>query len=378
MRTRKPGASGKKSRWQLPQGVRAALEHIVLLASVGACLSLVYLLFVVLSGALAYNIIGGSALEQVTRSVGLAKTIFLWSLWVVVIAAMIRHYRTESVAYLTMLVGGACWAIVPLVVRSKVPGTSARELMVLGQSLVSSFQASGGALVVLGFLRVAVGRITVLASPTYAAKLAGLSGTASEIAAERALERPSLMRQCWELHFCRGSLRARCPRFLEGVSCWKRKSGCYCDQNLASQLLSSMGADTRVQVAEEMEAARGRSRGQRSGSRSTASKAPCGQCPIYLEHQKHKYRVLSWLSYPAAAAIIGLTVGHIVAGYEWVEFKLGSVLAGFQVLPHPLSDRPLQDISWVSAQGAAVLLIGVLLVGILLRVIEVAVFRFKL
>ena len=378
MQARKPGASSAKPRWQLPQGVRAALEHTVLLASVGACLSLVYLLFIVLSGALAYNIIGGSALQQVTRSVGLAKTIFLWSLWVIVIAAMVRHYRTESVAYLTMLVGAACWAILPLVVRSKVPQTSAQELMVLGQSLVSSFQTSGGALVVLGFLRVAVGRIIVLASPTYAAKLAGLSGTASEIAAERALERPSLMRQCWELHFCRGSLRSRCPRFLEGTSCWKRKSGCYCDQGLATQLLSGVGADARVQVAEEMEAARSRSQKQPGASRSKATKARCGECPIYLEHQKHKYRVVSWLSYPAAAALVGLGVGHIVAGYEWVEFRLGSALAEFQVLPHPLTDRPLQEISWVSAQGATVLLIGVLLVGLLLRLTEVTIFRFKL
>ena len=374
MQARKRETRAGKPGRQLPEPVRRVLEHLVFVASIGVLLSLVYLLFIILSGGLAAPLIAGTALAQVTRTVGLAKAVFLWCLWVVVLAAMIRHYRVEIPGYIAMAVGAGCWAVLPLVIRSRVDATSAQPLMELGQSLVASFQSAGGAMVVLGFMRVVVGRIIVLASPTHAAaRLGGLPAEAAAIAAERASERPSLMRRCWELHFCRSSLRSNCPRFLEGVSCWRRKSGCYCDQGLATRILSGIGADTRAKAAEELEAAQRRARARRQQQR-----APCGECPLYLEHQKHKYRVLSWFSYPAAAAVVGMNVRYMQAAYQWVEWRLGDVLGQFQVLPRPLTDAPLDQAAWLSAQNAAVLLIGVLLVGVLLSLTEMAIFKLKL
>lgn len=357
----------------LPERLTRPLEHVALVAAVGVILSLVYLLFIVLSGGLAAPIVRGTALDEVSRNVNLAKTVFLWSLWAVVVAAMVRHYRTESTGWVTMLVGIGCWALLPMVVRSRTESTTAQELMQLGQSLIASFQAAGGALIVVGFLRVVIGRIVVLASPTRAAmQFSSYSPEAAAIAAERALERPSLMRQCWELHFCRSSLRSNCPRFIEGVSCWKKKSGCYCDQGLATRLLSGVGANARAKVAEELEVAQRRSRTKKR------EKAPCGECPLYMEHQKHKYRVISWLAYPAAAGIIGFTVVPIQNGYRWVELELGSVMAKLQILPRALSDQPLEQVAWLSAENTTVVLIGVLLVGIILQLTEFAIFRLKL
>lgn len=376
MQGRRRGAEQAKPVRLLPESVRRLLEHVVLVASVAVLLSLVYLMFIVLSGGLAASIIRGTALDEVSRNVNLAKTAFLWSLWIVVVASMVRHYRTESTGWVTMLVGVGCWALLPVVVRSRTASTTAQELMQLGQSLITSFQTAGGALIVIGFLRVAVGRIVVLASPTRAAmRFSSYSPEAAAIAAERATERPSLMRQCWELHFCRSSLRSGCPRFLDGVSCWKKNSGCYCDQGLATRLLSGVGANARAKVAEEMEVAQRRARTQRKKKRE---KAPCGECPLHLEHQKHKYRVISWLAYPAAAGIIGFTVTSIQNGYRWVELELGALLSSLQILPRTLSDQPLEQVAWLSAENACVVLIGVLLVGIILQLTEVAIFRLKL
>jgi len=374
---RRRGAKEARPVRFLPEFVRRPLEHVVLVAAVGVILSLVYLMFIVLSGGLAAPIVRGTALDEVSRNVNLAKTAFLWSLWIVVMAAMVRHYRTESTGWVTMLVGIGCWALLPMVVRSRTESTTAQELMQLGQSLITSFQTAGGALIVIGFLRVALGRVIVLASPTQAAmRFSSYSPEAAAIEAERAMERPSLMRQCWELHFCRSSLRSGCPRFVERVSCWKKNSGCYCDQGLATRLLSGVGANARAKVAEELEVAQRRAQTQRK--KKKREKAPCGECPLYLEHQKHKYRVLSWLSYPAAAGIIGFSVGSIQNGYRWVELELGSLLSNLQILPRALSDQPLEQVAWLSAENASVVLIGVLLVGIILQVTEVAIFRLKL
>jgi hypothetical protein len=184
------------------------------------------------------------------------------------------------------------------------------------------------------------------------------------------------MRRCWELHFCRTSLRANCPRFLESATCWRKRSGCYCDQGLATQLLTGVGANARAKVAEELEVAQRRARVR--SQRQQKQQARCGECPLYLEHQKYKYRVLSWFAYPAAAGLIGLTIGFIRNGYHWVEVELGSVLTQFQILPHPLTDKPIEQAAWLSAENAAILMIGVLLVGVILQLTELAIFRLKL
>lgn len=378
MQPRERSGARKKQVQRLPEPVRAGLEHVVLLSSVGAMLSLTYLLFIVLSGGLAAPLIGGSALEQVTRNLALASRIFVWCLWIVVLAALVRHYRSESAGWITILVGLGCSFALPMVVGSRIQPTTAQALAALGQSLISTFEFTGVLLLAVGLLRVAVGRMAVLTgSKKMAAALAGVPQDAAAIAIARANEKPSLMRQCWELQFCRSSLRMHCPRFLEGVSCWKRQSGCYCDPNLQAELLEGTRTTGRTQIAEELHAARDRTL-TRSRRRKAKRRAPCGECPIYLEHQKHKYRVLSWLSYPAAAAVAGLSAGQIREGYRWVESELAAFLGTLQVLPHRLEDAPLEQASWLCAENASVVLIGVLLVAVILQLIELWVFRLKL
>jgi hypothetical protein len=142
-----------------------------------------------------------------------------------------------------------------------------------------------------------------------------------------------------------------------------------------------MGGETRLEVAEEMQVVRRAdaegSRSRRPSIRRKAKKSLCAECPLYLEHQKYKYRTLSWLSYPAAAVVIAMTAAYIRAGYEWVDLSLGSLLAEYQVLPHPLADHKLEGAAWLSAENAVVVVMGVLVVGLILQVTELAVFRFK-
>jgi hypothetical protein len=358
----------------LPESVKKALDHVVTVASVAVLLSLAYILFVTLSNGLAAPLIGGSALEQVTRSLGLARNVLLWGLWLALAAAMIRHHQTESMGWITMVAGAACWGVLPWVIGSRMNVATAQPLMELGQSLISSFQSGGGALIVFGFLRVAAGRIMGLVSVGRGGSLSGLSsGQAAAIAAERAAERPSLMRRCWELHFCRSGLRSNCPRFLGGVSCWKKKSGCYCDDGLATQLLSGMGANARAKVAEELQSAQRRPRARRQ-----KKEARCGECPVYLEHQKYKYRALSWAAYPLSAAVVGFGAAGIINAYYWVDSRLGTALDKFQILPHSLTNAPLDQASWLSAPNVTVVVVGILVLGIILQLTEVAVFRLKL
>jgi hypothetical protein len=360
---------------RVPEFVPKLLERLAVIAGLGCILSLVYLLFVIMSGGLAAPLIAGTALDQLTRNVTLAAQVFLWCLWIVVVVVNLRRPRQDAMGLVTMLVGLVLWMLLPLLIRARTGYTSAQALVQLAQGLITSFQTSGGAMIVLGFLRFAVGRVILLASPARTAARF-TSGGGELAAAERALERPSLMRKCFELHFCQSSLRTNCPRFQEGVSCWKKKSGCYCDQGLATRLLTGMGANSRATMAEELHAAQRRTVGQ--GAKKAKKRAPCGECPIYLEHQKHKYRVISWLAYPAAALLIGGTIAIIRNGYQWIDYKMSTWLNQFQLLPHELTDKPIEMAPWISAENVAIGVIAVLVVGLVLQLTELAIFRLKL
>src|SRR5574340_66750 len=365
-----------------------ALEQTITLSAVAALLSLTYLLFVLMSGGLAAPIIAGTALEGVERNVGLASKVFLLGLWVCLLAAAIRHYRAEATGLMLLLAGAVCWLILPILIRSRVPASSAQALISLAASMISSFHTSGGIMMVIGFLRAVVGRVILVSyAPRTGAisRHAGFASAMAQMSSDPIGGKPSLMRKCWELHFCRGSLRVHCPRYHEQRACWKARSGCYCDQGLATRLLDTVGSRAKVQVAEEMQTIQSRARQaqakqpaplKRAAARARRNRPPCGECPIYLDHQKFKYRVLSWLAYPAAAAVIGMFVTQLRDGYQYLDQYLGTVLAG-SVADVPYA-QPLREAQWLSAENAIIVLAGVLAAAVLLRMTEVVIFRLKL
>lgn len=378
MGARNPARTARRPARGLPKPLVGALSLVGLLAAVGAVLSLGYLLFIVLSDVLASPVVAGSFLDDLIRNVSLARSVFAWSLWLVVISYSIRHYDTEASGFVVLIAGVACWVVLPYVVEANVSKASAAPLQELGRSLIASFQTSGGALMILGLLRVVIGRVILRSGSRRDARLPSSRFAAAEIASQRAEERPSPMRRCWELQFCRGSLRSNCPRFLEGTSCWKTRSGCYCDQGLATSLLNVVGARSRLEVAEEFEAAQRQTQAlassRRAGQKGKRPRPPCGECPIYLEHQTYKYRVVSWLAYPAAAAVIGFTLMYINTGYDWLVTKL-------EWLGVPIDRTGQGDVyylpQWLSFQNVMVILVGIFVVGIILHVTELLIFRFK-
>ena len=387
MGRRRPRAHTEPGRKVRPAW-QSLLEQGIWLTSVAALLSLTYLMFILMSGGLAAPIIAGTALEGVKRNVGFASQVFLWGLWLCLLAASIRHCRAEATGLMLLVAGVVCWLLLPIVIRSRVPASSAQDLYDLSASMIASFQTSGGIMMVFGFLRAVVGRVILVSyAPRTGAitRHAGFASAMANMSEEPIGGKPSLMRKCWELHFCRGSLRVHCPRYHEQRSCWKARSGCYCDQGLATRLLDTVGSRAKVQVAEEMQTVQSRAQQmqakrpaplKKAASRIRRNRPPCGECPIYLDHQKFKYRVLSWLAYPAAAAIIGMLITPLRDGYQYLDQYLGNLLAG-SVAAVPYA-QPLQEAQWLSAENAVIILAGVLVAATLLQMTETVIFRLKL
>ena len=246
MGRRRPRAHTEPGRKVRPAW-QSLLEQGIWLTSVAALLSLTYLMFILMSGGLAAPLIAGSALEAVRRNVDIARQVFLWALWLGILAVCIRHYRAETTGYMAIVIGAVVWLAFPALIRSRVPATSARDLVDLATSMVDSFQTSGGALMVLGFLRAVVGRVILVSTAPRSgaiARSARFASAMAQISAEPIGGRPSLMRKCWELHFCRGSLRVHCPRYLEQKACWKARGNCAGSRTVTLHLVTGLEIDS--------------------------------------------------------------------------------------------------------------------------------------
>lgn len=380
-RTKAPAGKGLE-RWS------PFLDHAVLLFGLAVLLSFCYLMWIILRGDLGYQLIGGTQLEVIARGLEAGRKALLYSLWLLALAALLRHYRTESVGYLVAAGGVLCWIGLPLLVAKYAPPTAAQELQSVAQALMRSFHDSGVALFVVGLLRIIIGRIVLMTYQPRSAQVQRLPGVlyGDGPAAPELAGRKSLMRKCWELHFCRGSVRTTCPRYVEGVACWRKRSGCYCDHDLATNLMSSVGgnASVKMQVAEELETQQRRAqelqrRLQRHQQRSRkAAMKLCRECPIYLEHQKFKYRTLSWLAYPIAVIITALSANGIRNGYQWADENVARFVSQYSFIPKQLMDHPIETAPWLSAPNFAVVIIGIILLAVILQLTETAVFHFKL
>jgi len=365
------------------------VDNAMILLGLGVLVSFSLLMWIIIRGDLGYQLIGGTQLDVIAKGLETWRKAFLYSLWLVVLLAMGRHYRTESVGYLAMGAGAACWFGMPLLIARYAPTNAAEELQAVAQTLMASFHASGVAMFVIGLLRVIIGRIVMMTYQPRAARVTRIPGVLGPDVPANLPEvagRHSLMRKCWELHFCRGSVRTTCPRYAEGASCWRKRSGCYCDHDLASRLMSSVGgnASIKMQVAEELETQQRRAQElqrrlprQQQRSRQAARKL-CRECPIYLEHQKFKYRTLSWLAYPVTVLVVALSANSIRAAYQWSDEHVAQFVSQYSIIPHQLTDRPLEIMTWFSGPNFAIAIVGVILLAVILQLTEMAVFHLKL
>ena len=365
------------------------MDNAILLLGVVVVLAFSYLMWIILRGDLGYRLIGGTQLDAIAGGLEAGRQALLYSLWLLVLLAMARHYKTESLGYLAMGAGAACWLGMPLLIAKYAPPDAAEQLQAVAAALMASFHTSGVAMFVIGVLRIIVGKIVMMTYQPHAAqvtRIPGILGPDVPGNAPQLAGRHSLMRKCWELHFCRGSVRTTCPRYAEGIACWRKTSGCYCDHDLASRLMSSVGgnASVKMQVAEELDAHQRKAqelqkRVQRNQQRSKqAARKLCRECPIYLEHQKFKYRTLSWLAYPVTAIVVALSAGSIRSGYEWADAQVASYISQYSLIPHELMSRQIQTVPWLSAENFALAIIAVILLAVILHLTEMAVFQLKL
>jgi hypothetical protein len=106
---------------------------------------------------------------------------------------------------------------------------------------------------------------------------------------------------CWQTHYCKDEINKLCEPGRKGFrkSCWRYKSGCFCDESIADRMLAQArkGAGD---AAEKFFGPRSKAPAPTMADRlrSTHHRAPnqkiaCAVCPIYNYHEVQKHRILA-------------------------------------------------------------------------------------
>ena len=257
-------------------------------------LASVYLLWGLITGSLADAV----ALPQADRlrvlqNVQLACKVLTISGLVGLISAAIRYYLDEITGY-ALLMGGAAfhWGV-PMLVGTSLQGVSF-QAATLPAYVVAQYSFVGMVALILAGPLIAI---------DFSYKMRGVRRKATRGAAvivpDDEHPRARFYFFCWQMPYCRDYLRKFCTAYEKKKSCWRLKSGCYCDEEMILRVMKRSatskldGFDQRYALPDTRKKLTGAEKRRR-----------CRECFIYVEHQKLKYRILSPLTLPAAVMIM--------------------------------------------------------------------------
>ncbi len=140
--------------------------------------------------------------------------------------------------------------------------------------------------------------------------------------------------KCWQTSRCRPAVRKVCPNYLERTTCWKVRSGCFCQRDLANYLretVEDITEDTKAPTAQEM---RDKKRAFEMIKQKLKTNKPkwkdqkerCFSCPIFSEHQEYKFRNLQWVNYIIAGLIVAILFVPYEMAYKYLFTKIDDIL----------------------------------------------------
>lgn len=334
-----------------------------------ACLSaLFYIIMLLLTGKLSpLSYIGPQNTQALRHSLALASTIFGVALWVFMLLLILRWPTAEVLGWIILAGGILFYNGAPILILRLAPDIDLVGLNSPGKSLLFMLQTHGAILLCAGSLRILVGLIL--------RRTVVMPGGGSDLPVGKD-DLHTASRQCWELPACRRSLRNLCPRFIQHVSCWRVKSGCYCDKEVTRALLSApQNVRTAADGTTDQRALQ-RARqsavflAQKAGAQT--EKTGCVDCSVYQEHQRYKFRLVTWVIYPVG--ILLTWIAAEVLRRTWHDFDnfASKLLGKLSILPAPIlpGEVGTADLSW-----AIVVVAAVIVISIAMKIAEYLVFK---
>ncbi len=301
-------------------------------------LQLAVVALVALGGYLIYGLMSGGvgnwssldAASQARIAANIQGTIryFNLALIVLIVTSLVLYYDEESLGYVLIVVALLLYYGVPYFVDSQMSGTvqaweSAGNVPML--ALYGEARIAALILIVpgVGLAIYDIVRRILESSRGDRVDLTAMQygGGTKEIAP--AGEAPiGAMAACWQLPFCRESIRVRCPIYHLRKRCWRERVGCMCEEVSIRQSLAhifdqtpktgNLDFATGLEAAPEQVTESAVPTGPKPDliripeirkdqvripyNRSMpiqAKRERCRNCIIYNEHQRHKYQLLA-------------------------------------------------------------------------------------
>jgi len=248
--------------------------------------------------------------KDLLHLINIAALVLEVSLVILAASVLISCFDTSAVAFCILGSGLLLHFGVPLLLFNQIGRSEATALIAM------PLRQAGIILIALGMIKYAFDVILWIRTLPERMQARADIGVAqqAEAAQRRTASNANAFSPCWQLPFCREVIRKQCPAYLARKTCWKFGRGCYCDEEMISRIIRGESL-TIIKAPTRM---------------SRKGKPPCGRCYIYLEHQSHKFRMLSPLAVPVTVLVVYLlwpTYTNVFKGFSGYLDKFWALLS---------------------------------------------------
>ncbi len=346
------------------------------LAAVAFIISLGYILYGIFSGALAQ--MPNEQMQRVADNLTVMGQIMTAAGFLATVAMVILTAEDIAFTVVMGIIGAGLMFGMPILVASNLQDASSTPAMRINEW---SRNAGMAVLLVVG-LRIVweiVGQIKSAGARALAKSDEEQSTVAKvEKKTKSWRSRLRLWDPCWELPYCHEAVREVCPAYKAGKSCWRYGYGCNCDPSLIETLIRTGGASTgkgaeRTSSAQRRtEAAYVRSDLAADGAVGAGERTiPCTKCPIFIEHQRQKFRIINPLA--IIATIVGLAALYkpLTGIYERVIDVMAQLAARFTLNTEMLNAE--EWVGYLNTQTVQIfffLFVGMIALAYVLKAVE--------
>lgn len=349
------------------------LQLVGVVSAVGAVLAIAYLLWGVFSGMVSsWATLPPAERLRVEQNVDIAGRVLLISTAAAAASFTLLYIQETTIGYIFLLLSALLALGAPLGIIHLAP--QGREPTLL-PAVVVAFQQAGLLCLVPGII-FAVLDVWMRVTSGYFREMfnrANLQYGANVARESQPTNR--LLGKCWQLPFCRPSIRKSCPIYHARRACWREGVGCMCEERVILQALEGKGApssDPRQNV---------RFIPYNRHLSEEEKRERCRNCIIYNYRQQQKYQVIAPVVIVAAVTIV---VNYAQQAQQLLFQVLRTVdnfVARFAFLPSSGEVQYMKIESLArSSEFVAWMMIGiiaVIFVSYILRIVEYFIFQLK-
>jgi hypothetical protein len=280
---------------------------ILQLAIIGFVIALGYILYGIFSGALTS--MPDQQMYRVAANLSLMGQLMALSGLLATLAVVLLTMDEIAFSVVMGIAGAALMFGMPLLVAGNLTDQASRPATVINEW---SRNAGMAMLFVVGvrILWEIVAQLRYGTIGTRAERIEKSEPTAEE---KKGWKKPGLWDRCWNMPYCHAAVREICPAYKARRSCWRFGYGCNCDPTLIETLIRTGGASTGKGSAKTSTEQRTREAAYvrsdlEAGSSVTGGQRtiPCTKCPIFIEHQRQKFKILNPIA--VIATILAMVV----------------------------------------------------------------------